>query len=78
MKKKILLCLSLLGASFSLLFAQKEGSMPQQGTYPALTEKSSTAPKDPDLNFVWMMGAVQKKAYYFSGQHSKTELPIRV
>lgn len=67
MKKKILLCLSLLGASFSLLFAQKEGSMPQQGTYPALTEKSSTAPKDPDLNFVWDDGSSAKKGVLFFG-----------
>lgn len=54
MKKRILLCLSLLGISVGLLSAQVERTMPQQGTYPALTEQNGTTTQgDPDINFVW-------------------------
>ncbi len=68
MKKKVLLCLSLLGASAGLLSAQVEKGMPRQGTYPALTTEMSTPMyTPPGSNFVWDNASSTRKGVQLFG-----------
>lgn len=65
MKRKILLCLSLLGSLVSFGSARAESTRPEKGKSPLLVESTASEAQDPPLGFVWDNGSSSKGVTFF-------------